>query len=925
LSISAVAVLLAGTIPVANAASLAYTNTAGGSWETANNWSSHTTPTIVDTASITNNGTYTVNLNDTTADTDPGGASSWLTVNNLTVGNGTGISTLLLNFTNTAKAFTITNIVEIGGPGQVAGEHGTLVVSNGTFVVSNLFNVGSFGAAVGNLNIYGGTVFANFAGNAFRVANGSTATGMVLIAGGQLIVTNTGAFAAFIGNAGRGVLTQSNGVAQFMQLRLGASGAGNGEWNLYGGTGQVLSTSTSALQLGVAAGTTGRVLVAGGTLSTTGTVQVGSLGYGSITLSNGSLTASTVTMGASTAGSGDFNMSGGSAQIVQFNLGNGGASSRGAALITGGTLLVAGDSGGALNVGNSVGAQADMEIRGGTVATTGSGNDLRVGNGSGMTGTVLVTGGTLTVTNTSEISYIGNAGRGTLTTSNGTVILRQVIMGNSSAGSGQINLYGGTNQILTTFNIGNAANLTGNVLVAGGRMDVGGTLTLGPVGVGLMTVSGGVVMATNGVTVAGNANTAVGSLSVLGGTFTATNVAAGPNMSVGATAATTATGTVLVSDSGVIEFNRSVKLGDTLGRGYFTNQNGGTVRFVPQGALNNDPTFTVGAGSAMVFTNAIFEFKDYSAAKLNGGITNITYLGNNTISLNNSTNAMLGSYTFQTNNAPNFASLRMINGTTRWQSTNLTIGSGGMMLVSNTIGSASSIITNIGTITVANSKMTWENTVTIQGRYVSDPSTNIFLSNVVLTASGSLAGGAGDLFEFRKSLFISNTVNTAVAFDLAASTVAFTGGGFHTNAITGKDFGSTNGLGLPDGFTAYNFEYGRLTVGTTNDRIYFTSGDPSASSNALYLGWLDLAGFTNQFTSVSNMVTSLLFAPTNVNIYYEASGLQPNDAFLQDRVYQLGNGLGGNGGFLLPAVPEPSALTLFAMGTWAILLRRRKG
>src|ERR1043166_659899 len=130
-------------ISTARAANNAYTNTAGGSWETTNNWSLGTTPTALDAAFVTNNGTYTINLNDTTANTDPGGASSWLTVNNLTVGNATGVSTILLNFTNAAKALTVTNVLEVGGPGQVAGEHGSLVVSNGVFVVSNNFNVGS--------------------------------------------------------------------------------------------------------------------------------------------------------------------------------------------------------------------------------------------------------------------------------------------------------------------------------------------------------------------------------------------------------------------------------------------------------------------------------------------------------------------------------------------------------------------------------------------------------------------------------------------------------------------------------------------------------------------------------------------------------------------------------------------------------------
>src|ERR1051326_6532471 len=549
LSKSIVALLLAIVIPTAKAASLAYTNTAGGSWETAANWSSSATPTIADTASVTNNGTYTVTLDDTTANTDPGGAASWLTINSLNIGNATGKSTLLLDFTNTAKSLTVTNVVFLGGASGVAGAHGDLIVSNGTLVVSNRFDISFSGTQLGNLNIYGGTVFDTPTGNALIMATASSSTGMILLAGGELVVTNGGTAVSIIGNGGRGVLTQSNGMARFAVLKIGASGTANGEWNLYGGTGQVLSTSASSLTLGAASGTTGKVLVAGGTLSMTGTVLVGQAGYGSITLSNGSLTASTVTVGA--GGSGDLNVFGGSAQLVTLNVGDNAASSRGAVLITtGGTLAVTSQ----VNVGDTAGAQASLDIRGGTVSTTGGSiNALRMGNAAGATGIVNVAGGSLTVTNTGEVSFIGNAGQGTMNVSNGLVILREVRMGDSSSGSGILNVVGGTNQILTTLSIGKGANLTGNVLVAGGRLEADGLLMVGQSGYGSLTVSNGTLLAAGGMNVASNTASS-GDVRILGGTATVTN-ASGVNLIVGAASST---GTVLVSGPGVIEFNRSV-------------------------------------------------------------------------------------------------------------------------------------------------------------------------------------------------------------------------------------------------------------------------------------------------------------------------------------------------------------------------------
>jgi hypothetical protein len=153
------------------------------------------------------------------------------------------------------------------------------------------------------------------------------------------------------------------------------------------------------------------------------------------------------------------------------------------------------------------------------------------------------------------------------------------------------------------------------------------------------------------------------------------------------------------------------------------------------------------------------------------------------------------------------------------------------------------------------------------------------------------------------------------------SIVLFSGGGVHTNAITGQDLGNNGTLGFPDGFTAQNFAYGKLTIGSTNDRIQFVMGD-GGLSNALYVTSLDLAGFTNLYPSVSNMVTSLLFAPSSINVYYLFSG--PGDGYLNNLTYQLAASPGGGaGGFLMPAVPEPSTLFLLSFAGCAFLFRSR--
>src|SRR5437867_1236488 len=60
-----VTALVAGVLSCASvrAADLVWTNTAGGNWSVAANWSPNQAPSTNDTAWITNNGTYTVTVN----------------------------------------------------------------------------------------------------------------------------------------------------------------------------------------------------------------------------------------------------------------------------------------------------------------------------------------------------------------------------------------------------------------------------------------------------------------------------------------------------------------------------------------------------------------------------------------------------------------------------------------------------------------------------------------------------------------------------------------------------------------------------------------------------------------------------------------------------------------------------------------------
>jgi T5SS/PEP-CTERM-associated repeat protein len=433
--------------------------------------------------------------------------------------------------------------------------------------------------------------------------------------------------------------------------------------------------------------------------------------------------------------------------------------------------------------------------------------------------------------------------------------------------------------------VGAAAAGSNNTLLVSGsatRLNVGTTLSLAGAANNQVTISNGALVSALSVTV---------------------NAAAGGNQ-------------IVITSGGILEGrggNWSVS-----GTGNIVSNNGGVYQFTTVPGV-------VSAGGQISLTDGTLSFRNMTNASVfssvSGVLANIGYAGNNAFRLNNSSNtaAVAQNYTFDTGRgATNFVGLELVNGSTLWRSATLAIGANGTLLASNTVGIVAASVTSTGAIHVVTSTLTFRSNVTIVGSYKSDPSTNFFNADVTVAQSGTLSGGAGDRFEFNKSLFIHSTNQTG--FNLASSAVAFTGGGMHTNAITGQDLGNDGTLGFPDGFIAQNFSYGKLTLGSTNDQIQFTMGD-GGLSNALYITSLDLGGFAGQFSSVSNMVTSLLFAPDDINIYYLYSG--PGNGYLNNLTYQLAASPGGGpGGFLMPAIPEPSAV-LLALAACAMLRRKR--
>jgi len=306
---------------------------------------------------------------------------------------------------------------------------------------------------------------------------------------------------------------------------------------------------------------------------------------------------------------------------------------------------------------------------------------------------------------------------------------------------------------------------------------------------------------------------------------------------------------LLVTDRGTLEVNSLVG-GTSTSAGSISNR-GGVYQFT-----SPTPFVTLYGPGTVSMTNATVSYRGVVGADINNTeVAKISKQGNNSFQLDNSTNANPVSYKFDsvanTGNPSNYQRLALLNNA-RWVSAFLTNGPG-----------------------------------------------------------GAIQGGAGDVVEVTRNFIIERPTNPSAEFDLASSTVLFSGGVGHTNAITGDDLGNNGSVGFADGFTAVNFSYGKLSLGSSSDTLCFTSGDGSVS-NALYVNWLDLG--------TTNLVANL-HAPSSITIYYFNGN--PNNAYLGNSVFQLTDCDGVTvGGLLMPAVPEPSTLLLLALAACAVLRRR---
>lgn len=330
-----------------------------------------------------------------------------------------------------------------------------LFLSGGSSTSSNLLALTNAGTAIplqisnalqlGQGNI--GPGYVDIANSAFQAGFTSQIHwGGITLENGLLLMTNGLLEVGF--NTNRGDLTVNGGTAQFNDIHLALGGAPcHGTWTINGG------------------------------ISTCSNLFVGVQGNGSLKVNGGTLFATNfqtqLILGQNTGAFGNATITNGEVDTYDTYVGNLGA---GVVNLSGGLLTAA--------------------------------NSFIIGVSNANSGSVFITGGTLAVTNAAHNAFL-DVRNGSLTLNGGLLQVDNLILTNGGiftnisgtlqytgpfqvANGGTVTVAGGTVIAVTNFTVGSSAGATSSVSVAGGTLIVtNAPLLVGPVGVGLMTVSAG--------------------------------------------------------------------------------------------------------------------------------------------------------------------------------------------------------------------------------------------------------------------------------------------------------------------------------------------------------------------------------------------------------------------------------------------------
>jgi len=510
---------------------------------------------------------------------------------NLTVGYLAGS---VGNFSMAAGSASFTGVVYVG---RLAGATGTVSVTGGTLAATNN-PVYIGGPGVGTLTVSGGALTVN----TLQVAS----NGFLSVSGGSLVTTTAGVLNA-----------QATIVGDAQQTAT---------WTMQGGS----HVFSNELRLGSSTGSTGIVFLTGGTLATPNVyAAIGGSGIGRMDVSNGLWQAYQTEVGLVAGSSGTLTIAGGT-NIISYWL-TVGDNSTGMVRLTDGLLVVNNTtclgyqtqgvgqvvvtggtwSNAQLIVGNTSRARGGLTLQGGTTVING---EFKI---QGATGTVVVAGGQLIANSTTYLSYSA-VHSGQMIVSNGTWQGQEMYVGRWSVGT--LTIAGGASSLNGHLRIGYDTVATGSLWVTGGQLvSTNGTNYVGYAGCGRATVSNGLWMARDVMVSYWGAGSS-GTLTVAGGT----NVLSG-DFIVGFGSGGTCTGFVWLTGGQLVTTNATAYLGRRQGQLTVSNAAwlAGNVNLGYFGSSVG--TLTVAGGSVAVGPDAALNVLR-GALNISGGTTTVERL-----------------------------------------------------------------------------------------------------------------------------------------------------------------------------------------------------------------------------------------------------------------------------------------------------------
>lgn len=397
-----------------------WTNSAGGFWRDATNWSANRAPFLGSGSTyLTNAGVKTVVIDAATPLTNlfVNGLNLWAPTNSTNtlllqdVGTNSPLVVSNQTFTiNNRGALQITNAsLMVTGrfisfniqAGEITLDSGLLVireeppttnvtvitrlgrtntatlnVNGGEMHVTQLLAGETANPGVlrsrGNINLTGGRLTIS---GEFSVGDGISCTGIVNMTGGEIRALDQGTNTTRIGDHGRGELTVSNALFQVGNMSVARHTNSFGVIRLLDGG---FLRAGDDLSIGRFGGSTGFVYLAGGTLlNTNNEVWVGREGRGQLLVSNGMLLAEglNVAVPASNTAFGALTLAGGTTVLSSNLLVGNTVFTNASVLMTGGNLVITNAS-----------RDAHANVVSGTMTVTGGDvtlDELRLTNGTG--------------------------------------------------------------------------------------------------------------------------------------------------------------------------------------------------------------------------------------------------------------------------------------------------------------------------------------------------------------------------------------------------------------------------------------------------------------------------------------------------------------------------------------------------------------